>query len=91
MSTNESSTNNISKSVLIDYHGEYSLCWKYYLPFFFFTMYSSSCFIVGVGLALLCIQMLNTGPRDLFAPNKQILMHTKWYHVSFALQFKTSG
>jgi hypothetical protein len=33
--------------------------------------------MLGVGLVLLYIQMPNTGPQDLVAPNEQILMYTK--------------
>jgi hypothetical protein len=32
--------------------------------------------VLGIGLVLLCIQMLNTGSQDLVVPSEQILMYT---------------
>jgi hypothetical protein len=33
-------------------------------------------YVLGIGLVLLCIQMLNTGSQDLVVPSEQILMYT---------------
>lgn len=40
----------------------------------------------GVGLVLLCIQILNLGSQSLGAPEEEILTHTKRCYVNFAPQ-----
>jgi hypothetical protein len=46
--------------------------------------------MLGAGLVLLCFQILNSGPQDLVAFHKQILMYTKWCYVNLAPQFEVN-
>lgn len=62
--------------------------YQFFTMEFFFSIinYYYIRLLLGMGLVVLCIWMLNTGPQDLVVP-KEILEYTKWCFANPAPQF----